>query len=143
VHAADCPFRPARRPAGKYFLTLLWPPADDAARAEAWLKLARRAGRQLSDPHRLAFPYRWATRAVCLDKTDATKLLAKIHRQWFAGPTRRGPQRRPKGASATTDVLKCWGVHARGKLVDEVSLDVSPGISELQDPRPGHPMKNL
>jgi type IV secretion system protein TrbE len=31
-----------------------------------------------------AFPYRWATRAVMLDKTDATKLTAKIRRQWFA-----------------------------------------------------------
>ncbi len=38
----------------------------------------------LDDLNRLAFPYRWATRALCLDKTDATKLLAKIRRQWFA-----------------------------------------------------------
>jgi type IV secretion system protein VirB4 len=38
----------------------------------------------LDDLNRLAFSYRWATRAVCLDKTDATKLLAKIRRQWFA-----------------------------------------------------------
>jgi type IV secretion system protein VirB4 len=34
--------------------------------------------------NRLAFPYRWSTRAICLDKTDATKLLVKIRRQWFA-----------------------------------------------------------
>ncbi|WP_334151472.1 conjugal transfer protein TrbE [Hyphomicrobium sp.] len=32
----------------------------------------------------LAFPYRWSTRAILLDKTDATKLLTKIRRQWFA-----------------------------------------------------------
>lgn len=38
----------------------------------------------LDDLNRLAFPYRWATRAICLDKTDATKLLGKIRRQWFA-----------------------------------------------------------
>ena len=38
----------------------------------------------LDDLNRLAFPYRWATRAICLDKTDATRLLAKIRRQWFA-----------------------------------------------------------
>ena len=38
----------------------------------------------LDDLNRLAFPYRWATRAVCLDKTDATRLLGKIRRQWFA-----------------------------------------------------------
>ncbi|MBR3192741.1 conjugal transfer protein TrbE [Bosea sp. (in: a-proteobacteria)] len=31
-----------------------------------------------------AFEYRWATRAIMLDKTDATKLLTKIRRQWFA-----------------------------------------------------------
>src|SRR5271155_568670 len=38
----------------------------------------------LDELNRLAFPYRWATRAICLDKTDATKLLGKIRRQWFA-----------------------------------------------------------
>ncbi len=38
----------------------------------------------LDDLNRLAFPYRWSTRAICLDKTDATKLLTKIRRQWFA-----------------------------------------------------------
>lgn len=38
----------------------------------------------LDELNRLAFPYRWATRAVMLDKTDATKLLTKIRRQWFA-----------------------------------------------------------
>ena len=31
----------------------------------------------LDDLNRLAFPYRWSTRAICLDKTDATKLLAQ------------------------------------------------------------------
>jgi len=38
----------------------------------------------LDDLNRLAFPYRWSTRAVLLDKTDATKLLTKIRRQWFS-----------------------------------------------------------
>ncbi|MBR7653418.1 conjugal transfer protein TrbE [Brucella oryzae] len=38
----------------------------------------------LDELNRLAFPYRWSTRAVMLDKTDATKLLVKIRRQWFA-----------------------------------------------------------
>ena len=138
----------------RYYLTLLWlPPADDAARAEAWLYENRaqpgadwraalasfidRSDRVLAliegfmpetpmyldailvdedltggleprlggahlrtltvmgfpsqtwpglldDLNRLAFPYRWMTRAICLDKTDATKLLGKIRRQWFA-----------------------------------------------------------
>ncbi|GAA5266653.1 type IV secretion system protein TrbE [Acidiphilium sp. MT5] len=38
----------------------------------------------LDDLNRLAFPYRWSTRAICLDKTDATRVLGKIRRQWFA-----------------------------------------------------------
>ncbi|MGO4286992.1 conjugal transfer protein TrbE [Bosea sp. TAB14] len=38
----------------------------------------------LDELNRLAFSYRWSTRAVMLDKTDATKLLTKIRRQWFA-----------------------------------------------------------
>ena len=38
----------------------------------------------LDDLNRLAFPYRWMTRAICLDKTDAAKVLGKIRRQWFA-----------------------------------------------------------
>ena len=38
----------------------------------------------LDDLNRLAFPYRWSTRAICLDKTDASKVLARIRRQWFA-----------------------------------------------------------
>jgi len=44
------------------------------------------AGRDaiLDDLNRLAFPYRWSTRAIMLDKTHAARLLAKIRRQWFA-----------------------------------------------------------
>ena len=38
----------------------------------------------LDDLNRLAFMYRWSTRAIMLDKTDATRLLTKIRRQWFA-----------------------------------------------------------
>ena len=38
----------------------------------------------LDDLNRLAFPYRWVTRAICLDKTDATKVVGRIRRQWFA-----------------------------------------------------------
>ena len=38
----------------------------------------------LDDLNRLAFAYRWSTRAILLDKTDATKLLTKIRRQWFS-----------------------------------------------------------
>ncbi|MFP2874104.1 conjugal transfer protein TrbE [Acetobacter tropicalis] len=38
----------------------------------------------LDELNRLAFPYRWSTRAICLDRTDATKVLGRIRRQWFA-----------------------------------------------------------
>ncbi|MBC2861690.1 conjugal transfer protein TrbE [Stappia sp. 28M-7] len=38
----------------------------------------------LDEMNRLAFPYRWSTRAILLDKLAATRLLTKIRRQWFA-----------------------------------------------------------
>jgi type IV secretion system protein TrbE len=38
----------------------------------------------LDDLNRLAFPYRWSTRALMLDRTDAVKLVTRIRRQWFA-----------------------------------------------------------
>ncbi|MGO4830685.1 conjugal transfer protein TrbE [Rhizobiaceae sp. 2RAB30] len=38
----------------------------------------------LDDLNRLPFLYRWSTRAIMLDKTDATRLVTKIRRQWFA-----------------------------------------------------------
>lgn len=38
----------------------------------------------LDDLNRLPFAYRWTTRAICLDKTEAAKLLGRIRRQWFA-----------------------------------------------------------
>jgi type IV secretion system protein TrbE len=38
----------------------------------------------LDELNRLAFPYRWSTRAICLDKRDATKVLTRIRRRWFA-----------------------------------------------------------
>ena len=38
----------------------------------------------LDDLNRLAFPYRWTTRAICLDKTDATRILGRIQRYWFS-----------------------------------------------------------
>lgn len=38
----------------------------------------------LDELNQLPFPYRWSTRAIMLDKTDATRLLTRIRRQWFA-----------------------------------------------------------
>jgi type IV secretion system protein VirB4 len=38
----------------------------------------------LDELNGLAFEFRWATRAICLDRTDATRLFTRIRRQWFA-----------------------------------------------------------
>ncbi|MDU6828552.1 MAG: conjugal transfer protein TrbE, partial [Bradyrhizobium sp.] len=38
----------------------------------------------LDDLNRLAFAYRWSTRAIMLDKQDAVKLVTRIRRQWFS-----------------------------------------------------------
>lgn len=38
----------------------------------------------LDELNRLAFAYRWTTRAIFLDKVEAQGLLAKIRRQWFS-----------------------------------------------------------
>ncbi|MBS0282786.1 MAG: conjugal transfer protein TrbE, partial [Proteobacteria bacterium] len=38
----------------------------------------------LDELNRQPFAYRWSTRAIMLDKTDATKVLTRIRRQWFA-----------------------------------------------------------
>lgn len=38
----------------------------------------------LDELNRLAFPYRWTSRAIFLDKVAAASLLSKIRRQWFA-----------------------------------------------------------
>src|SRR5262245_4463605 len=41
----------------------------------------------LDDLNRLAIPYRWSTRAIALDKTDATRVLTRIRRHWLAKRT--------------------------------------------------------
>ncbi len=38
----------------------------------------------LDDLNALGFPYRWTTRFLPLDKPDATKVLGRYRRQWFA-----------------------------------------------------------
>jgi type IV secretion system protein VirB4 len=63
----------------------------------------------LDELNRLAFPYRWSTRAILLDKTDATKLLTKIRRQWFA--------KRKSIAAILKEVMtnerRCWSTPMR------------------------------
>lgn len=51
----------------------------------------------LDELNRLAFPYRWSTRAILLDKMQAVKLLTKIRRQWFA--KRKGHRRHLRRAT--------------------------------------------
>ncbi|WP_198970499.1 conjugal transfer protein TrbE [Xylophilus sp. ASV27] len=38
----------------------------------------------LDDLNRLGFAYRWSTRFLCLDKSEAEKELIRLRRQWFA-----------------------------------------------------------
>jgi len=38
----------------------------------------------LDDLDHLAFPYRWMTRFIALGKTEATRMIARYRRQWFA-----------------------------------------------------------
>ncbi|GAA4771997.1 conjugal transfer protein TrbE [Stakelama sediminis] len=38
----------------------------------------------LDDLNRLGFAYRWTTRAICLDKVEAQRMLTRIRRLWFA-----------------------------------------------------------
>lgn len=38
----------------------------------------------LDDLNRLGFAYRWCTRFICLDKSDAEKEMVRLRRQWFA-----------------------------------------------------------
>lgn len=38
----------------------------------------------LDELNRLSFPYRWVTRWIALDKPEATRVLTRLRRQWFA-----------------------------------------------------------
>ena len=77
----------------------------------------------LDDLNRLAFPYRWCTRAICLDKTDATKVVTRIRQQWFA-------KRKSVGA-----ILKEVMTNEASVLVDtdasNKALDADAALQEL------------
>jgi type IV secretion system protein VirB4 len=77
----------------------------------------------LDDLNRLAFPYRWGTRAICLDKTDATKVVTRIRQQWFA-------KRKSVGA-----ILKEVMTNEASVLVDSdasnKALDADAALQEL------------
>lgn len=84
----------------------------------------------LDELNRLAFPYRWATRAICLDKVDAAKLLTRIRRQWFA--------KRKSVAAILKEVL----TNEPAALVDtdaqNKALDADEALQELGADMAGH-----
>jgi type IV secretion system protein VirB4 len=84
----------------------------------------------LDDLNRLAFPYRWSTRALMLDKTDATKVLTRIRRQWFAK------------RKSVTAILKEVMTNEASALVDNdasnKAADADAALQELGTDQIGH-----
>ena len=70
-----------------------------------------------------AFEYRWATRAICLDKTDATKLFTRIRRQWFA--------KRKSVAAILKEVMTNEASTLLDSDADNKALDADEALQEL------------
>jgi type IV secretion/conjugal transfer VirB4 family ATPase len=77
----------------------------------------------LDDLNRLAFPYRWSTRAIMLDKADATRLLTKIRRQWFA--------KRKSIASILKEVMTNEAAALLDTDAQNKAIDADAALSEL------------
>ena len=77
----------------------------------------------LDELNRLAFPYRWSTRAIMLDKTDATKLLTNIRRQWFA--------KRKSIAAILKEVMTNEASALLDTDADNKALDADAALQEL------------
>lgn len=77
----------------------------------------------LDDLNRLSFPYRWSTRAIMLDKADATKLLTKIRRQWFA--------KRKSMASILKEVMTNEASALLDTDAQNKAVDADAALSEL------------
>src|SRR6202045_4040111 len=77
----------------------------------------------LDELNRLAFAYRWSTRAIMLDKTDATKLLTKIRRQWFA--------KRKSIAAILKEVMTNEASALMDTDADNKALDADAALQEL------------
>jgi type IV secretion system protein VirB4 len=77
----------------------------------------------LDELNRLAFPYRWSTRAICLDKTDAAKLVSKIRRQWFA--------KRKSVAAILKEVMTNEASALLDTDADNKALDADAALQEL------------
>jgi type IV secretion/conjugal transfer VirB4 family ATPase len=77
----------------------------------------------LDDLNRLAFPYRWSTRAIMLDKADATKLLTRIRRQWFA--------KRKSVAAILKEVMTNEGSSLIDTDASNKAIDADAALQEL------------
>jgi type IV secretion/conjugal transfer VirB4 family ATPase len=77
----------------------------------------------LDELNRLAFAYRWSTRAIMLDKTDATKLLTKIRRQWFA--------KRKSVAAILKEVMTNEATSLLDTDANNKALDADAALQEL------------
>jgi len=77
----------------------------------------------LDELNEQAFEYRWATRAICLDKTDATKLLTRIRRQWFA--------KRKSVAAILKEVMTNEASALMDSDAENKALDADEALQEL------------
>ena len=77
----------------------------------------------LDELNRLAFAYRWSTRAIMLDKQEATRLLTKIRRQWFA--------KRKSIASILKEVMTNEASSLLDTDANNKALDADAALQEL------------
>lgn len=84
----------------------------------------------LDDLNRLGFSYRWTTRAICLDRTDAARLLGRIRRQWFA--------KRKSLAAILKEVLTNEASALVDTDADNKALDADAALQDLGAGAAGH-----
>jgi type IV secretion system protein TrbE len=77
----------------------------------------------LDELNRLAFSYRWSTRAIMLDKQEATRLLTKIRRQWFA--------KRKSIAAVLKEVMTSEASSLLDTDANNKALDADAALQEL------------
>ncbi len=84
----------------------------------------------LDDLNGLAIPYRWSTRAITLDKTDAIRAITRIRRQWFA-------KRKSVGA-----IMREVATNESSPLIDSdaanKALDADAALQELGSDQIGY-----
>jgi len=86
----------------------------------------------LDELNRLAFAYRWSTRAIMLDKTDATRLLTKIRRQWFA--------KRKSIAAVLKEVMTNEASTLLDTDANNKAMDADAALQELGSDAIGRPL---